>query len=186
MGLCSSKQRQDLPEILIFRGAGCAFTDGRHILAGYQPQKKTPGISGFGGHREGEESYLETAYRETVEEMFHVSGAQLPDSLVPTLLSRMAPQEVKVLNGYILVVFSFRDLQTFLKICKRSGLRSPLYSPMPTTLLDVIQKRSVCLSAELSSLCLLPVVHHEGKSSSFVKPEFVKDLRLFQAHKETS
>lgn len=186
MGLCSSKQRQDLPEILIFQGAGCAFTDGRHILAGYQPQKKTPGISGFGGHREGEESYLETAYRETVEEMFHVSGTQIPATLLPTLRTRMVPQEVKVLNGYILVVFSLQDLHTFLKICKRSGLRSPLYSRMPTTLLDVIQSRGGSVSAELSSLCLLPVVHHEGKASSFVKPEFVKDLRLFQAHKETS
>ena len=53
-----------------FRAAGSVFTDSKIILAGYQPRKKKPFISGIGGKREEGESYMDTAIRETVEELF--------------------------------------------------------------------------------------------------------------------
>ena len=50
-----------------FMGAGCIFTNGTHVLAGFQPNKKSPAISGFGGKRHGTETFTQTALRETLE-----------------------------------------------------------------------------------------------------------------------
>lgn len=169
-----------LPVLPPHMGAGCVFTDGKHIVAGYQPEKKKPGITGIGGHREGEETYLETAYRETIEEIFHVTKEAIPVSLLPSLLQNLHPRMVKMKKGYVLVVFSFEDLAVFLKLCQTSGLRSPLYTKMPKTLIEMIQSRQIDLKAEISILCLLPVVKHEGRMKHFVNPAFVDDLRLYQ------
>lgn len=156
-------------------GAGCVFTDGKHILAGYQPHKKHPGITGIGGHKEGEETYMETAYRETIEELFHVST--IPIGLIDKLIRKMTPKNIKMKKGYVLVSFDFEDLHQFLRLCKKSGLRSPLYKTIPKTLLETIQLRGTDLKAEISSLCLLPVVYHCGKNKDFVNPYFLQDLR---------
>lgn len=158
-------------------GAGCVFTDGKHILCGYQPHKKRPGITGIGGHKEGEETYLQTAYRETLEELFHVTNTTIPVDLIDKLIRSLRPKKIKMKKGYVLVTFDFTDLQQLLKICKKGGLRSPLYPRMPKTLLETIQMRAYDAKAEISALCLLPVVYHDGKAKDFVNPYFIQDLR---------
>jgi hypothetical protein len=77
----------------------------------------------------------------------------------------------------VIVTFDFTDLHQFLKLCKKSGLRSPLYSQLPKTLLETIQLRGHDAKAEISSLCLLPVVYHDGKAKDFVNPYFIQDIR---------
>lgn len=158
-------------------GAGCVFSDGKHILCGYQPHKKRPGITGIGGHKEGEETYLQTAYRETIEELFHVTNTQIPVGLLDALVRTMAPRKIKMKKGYVIVSFTFDDLVLFLKVCKKKGLRSPLFPTFPKTLVDVVHKRGYDAKAEISVLCLLPVVFHEGKAKDFVNPYFIQDLR---------
>lgn len=166
-----------LPSYPHHMGAGCVFTDGKHILAGYQPHKKHPGITGIGGHKEEGETYLQTAYRETIEEIFHVSKQQIPIGLIDTLIRTMTPRKIKLKKKYALVIFSFQDLQLFLKTCSKAKLRSPLYTTMPKTLLETIQLRGYDTKAEISVLCLLPVVSHDGKAKHFVNPYFIQDLR---------
>lgn len=166
-----------VPNYPAHMGAGCIFTDGKHILCGYQPHKKKPGITGIGGHKEGEETYLETAYRETIEELFHVTNTQIPIGLIDKLVRTMAPKKIKMKKGYVMVTFDFTDLQQFLKLCKKSGLRSPLYNKIPLTLLETIQQRGTDLKAEISVLCLLPIVYHDGKAKDFVNPYFIQDIR---------
>jgi hypothetical protein len=158
-------------------GAGCVFTDGKHILCGYQPHKKKPGITGIGGHKEGDETYLQTAYRETIEELFHVTNTTIPVGLLDTLIRTMRPKKIKMKKGYVLVTFDFTDLQQLLKVCKKAGLRSPLYKKIPKNLMEAIQLREIDLKAEISCLCLLPVVFHDGKAKDFVNPYFIQDLR---------
>jgi 8-oxo-dGTP pyrophosphatase MutT (NUDIX family) len=53
-------------------GAGCIFTDGNLILAGYQP--KGPYISGIGGSSFDGEEPIVTAMREVMEELLGISG----------------------------------------------------------------------------------------------------------------
>ena len=157
-------------------GAGCVFTDGNHVLAGYQPHKKNPCITGIGGHREGEETYLETAYRETIEELFHVTLAEIPKGLIDVLIHTLKPRKITMKKGYVLVTFPFEDLPVFLKICKNKGLRSPLYRTMPKTLLQLIQTRGFDPKAEISSLALLPVVKTHPEFRNFVHPLFIQDM----------
>ncbi len=163
-----------VPSFPVFMGAGCEFTDGNHILAGYQPHKEKPCISGIGGHAEQGETYLQTAYRETIEEIFHVSA--IPNGLVDTLIRKMAPKDVRIKKGYVILRFTFQDLEKLLQLCKQAKLQSPLYPKLPRTLLEVIQQRSIHKDAEISSLCLLPVVNHNIRVGQFIHPAFVHDI----------
>ena len=70
-----SKDNFDLnndPNFNNYKGAGCIFTDNNLILAGYHPFKKTPYISGIGGGKQKNETYIITALRELVEELLSV------------------------------------------------------------------------------------------------------------------
>lgn len=165
-----------IPAYPAHMGAGCVFTDGKHVLGGYQPHKKKPGISGIGGHKEGEESYLQTAYRETIEEFFHVTNTTIPIGLVDRLVRQMRPKKIQMKKGYVLVTFDFRDLQQFLKLCKKAGLRSSLYPTLPKNLLEVIQMRRYDLTAEISSFALLPIIKNHKKLRNFVNPLFIQDM----------
>jgi len=171
----SATQHVALPNYTSFMGAGCVFTDGKHVLGGYQPHKSKPGITGIGGHREGEETYLQTAYRETIEEVFHVK--HIPVGLIKKLETHLKPRKIAKTKGYVLLTFTFDDLCQFLKLCKKSGLRSPLYDVFPTTLITMIQSRGYDLEAEISSLALLPVVKSHQRLKNFVHPLFIEDMR---------
>jgi hypothetical protein len=163
-----------VPSFPVFMGAGCEFTDGKHILAGYQPHKEKPCISGLGGHAETGETYLQTAYRETIEEIFHVSV--IPNGLIDTLIRKMAPKDVRIKKGYVILRFTFQDLEKLLKLCKQSKLQSPLYPKLPRNLFETIQQREFHKEAEISSLCLLPVVNHNIRVGQFIHPAFVHDI----------
>jgi hypothetical protein len=162
------------PSYPVFMGAGCEFTDGNHILGGYQPNKERPCISGIGGHTEQGETYLQTAYRETIEEIFHVS--KIPVGLIDTLIRTMSPQSIRMKKGYVILRFTFQDLEKMLKLCKQANLQSPLYTKFPRTLIETIQQRKSSKDAELSTLCLLPVVNHNTQKGQFVHPAFVHDI----------
>lgn len=155
--------------------AGCVITNGKHILAGYQPHKNTPGISGFGGHKEGIETFLETAYRETIEELYNIPSYKIPSGLVTTLTSTLKPSSIKMREDYVMVFLTFQDFEVFLKICKSAGIESPLFSKPPLTLSDAIHKRAYDSTAEISHLCLLPIVSH-SPNMSFVSREFLEDI----------
>ena len=163
-----------------FKAAGVAFTNGVHVLAGYQPHKKHPSISGIGGSRESGESYMQTALRECVEELFEPSS--IPKALLPKL-TEITPQKVIQSKSYINAIYSFDDLQSMLTIMKRLGLRSPLYETFPKNLTELIMNRvptgalSGAKAAEISHLALLPVVTQAAET--FMDPYFVADMPAF-------
>jgi hypothetical protein len=155
-----------------YTAAGVAFTDGRHVIAGYQPHKKGPGISGIGGGREPcDVSYMATALRETVEELFE------PQAIPKTLLSKLAtiaPQKVLQTGSYINVIYTFDDLHAMLKIMKRGGLVSPLYTAFPKTLTELVMTRTPTDTCEISHLSLLPVI-----TGLAIDPYFIADMPAF-------
>lgn len=157
-----------------FMGAGCVFTDGKHVLAGYQPNKRNPCITGIGGHKEKDETYYQTAFRETVEELFHLQ--KLPPQLLPTLLSELRSRKEQNHKNYIILHYDFEDLKKFLQICKKCGIESPLYKKTPKTLLQLLQERSIVTTAEITHLCLLPVVK-DFQGKQLVHPSFIQDMR---------
>lgn len=164
-----------------FNAAGVAFTNGRHVLAGYQPHKKHPSISGIGGSREIGESYMETALRECVEELFEPTS--IPKSLFAKLAT-IAPQKVIQSDTYINVIYSFDDLEAMLKLIKRSGLTSPLYIAFPKNIQELIMNRIPAASlgpakeVEITHLALLPVIEHAA--DTFMDPYFMADMASFK------
>ena len=158
-----------------FKGAGMLFTDGNLILAGYQPHKSKPSVSGIGGRKKKGEIYWETALRETLEELLELET--FPKSLYTEIQTTIYPKKFKLRNGYANFHYSFDDLITILELLSKHQLKSPLYESFPTTLTDLLfqRKHNDVKTAEISQLCLLPVVHHNLRTP-FVDNYFVMDM----------
>jgi ADP-ribose pyrophosphatase YjhB (NUDIX family) len=155
----------------MIRAAGCLFTDGIHVLAGYQGGKQPPCISGFGGHCEMDEPVFQTALRETVEELFGVETVS--PQLLHQLETGLPPKDSIQQNCYRCFVFDFKDLELLLKTVKDSGLQSSLYSTLPLTVSDLLFQRTVSLPTEIRHLCLLPCL-----PSLYIDPCFQEDIRI--------
>ena len=155
-----------------YTSAGCIFTNGTHIIAGYQPNKPNPCISGLGGKKEEGETVLQTAIRETIEELF--GFYDFPEIVLKVCL--LEPMQVFHNGKYGMVVYSFCDLEKILVIVKESGKVSPLYAEMPVSLNDLLFLRMEG-KAEISHLCVLPLLKHE-KKYPFIEPYFLKDLQM--------
>ena len=148
--------------------AGCLFTNGTHVLAGYQGT-----INGIGGKAEEGEEPQATALRETMEEIFGIS--------FDIEKIRLTTQKIIVKKEYTIFVYTFDDLEKMCSILKEGQAVSPMYSEIPTTVWDLITKR-LPNDSEVRSLCILPVVDHP-RHIPFVEPYFVSDIRSLTKNK---
>ena len=141
--------------------AGCLFTNGTHVLAGYQGS-----ISGIGGKAEEEEPQT-TALREMLEEIFGVS--------FDIEKIRIKPKKIIMKHEYSIFVYSFEDLEAMCGVLRLCGVESPMYSEIPSTIWDLIVKRRP-VESEVKALCLLPVVD-QPRHIPLVEPYFTSDIR---------
>ena len=147
--------------------AGCVFKNDTHILAGYQPRKRC--INGIGGKpEEGEDSHR-TAVREMLEEVFGVCSDELIQAVYQIPYSEKIEKK-----SYTMYIYSFEDLENICKIVKDS----PFYTMIPETVWELVIKR-VAITAEISHLCILPLVEHD-KKLPFVEPYFVGDIQAIR------
>lgn len=168
------------PDEREYKAAGCVFTDGGLILGGYQPYKMYPFISGIGGARENGEDHLETALRETVEELFNIREPDIPSNLISTLVEQFIPRTIIQNGSYVMLVYNFKDLDKFLAICKSYKVVSPLYAKFPTTLDSLLFTRNGRKGdPEISQLAILPVVPDHDPDNPFVDPRFISDMAMF-------
>ena len=161
--------------------AGVLFTNGTHVLGGYQPKKDSPCISGIGGKRElRDTSFLYTGLREFLEEIFAIeplAGVGGPNpSYIELIQEHVTPLRIVELGGYINIVYSFTDLETILTLLNANSATSRLYDTFPLTLNDLIFTRKISDDQEITHLAILPRVstHSDGP---FVGREFIKDMR---------
>lgn len=171
------KKMQKNPE---FRGAGCLFTNGDVVLAGYQTKRGDIIISGLGGNREEGESYLETALRETVEELFDIK--EVPSTLIEDLKGALKPlsvkgKEVEGWGIYVTVVYTFEHLHTLLKYAKRAHIKTRVYETFPTTVSDLLLQRKASKGSsppEIGYLTIIPI--DSDYAGAPIKPEFLEDM----------
>jgi hypothetical protein len=156
-----------------YEAAGCAFTDGKLILAGYQPNKPQPFISGLGGAKAEGETPFDTALRETLEELFEVQDP--PQALLSELEATLTPSSVLQNGTYIMFVFSFADLEAILRLAKLHIAHTKMYSTFPETLVELVFGRQSQPEAEISHLVLLPLVRHDS-ANPFVSADFLQDI----------
>ena len=166
-----------------YKAAGSVFTDGKIILAGYQPLKRQPFISGIGGKKEKGETYMQTAMRETLEELFEFKT--IPSKLIEELKVSVIPQKVLQNGNYIIVLYTFKDLADMLKIINKYKLQTLLYDAFPMNLMERIfnRKLQVEFKPEISHLALLPLIEH-AKADPFVNSFFVEDMPILMKHLE--
>jgi hypothetical protein len=161
------------PPIDSFEAAGVVFADKNTILAGYQPKKKAPGITGIGGRRQGEETYVETAFRECLEELFDWNFVDT--ALINKITRITTPLHILNYDGYVNIVYTFDDLMKVLKVVRGAGMKSRLYKKFPLNLNDLILKRNQSFSSEIQGLGLLPLVYYSHKHP-IVQSEFREDI----------
>ena len=155
------------PIISKFDSAGTLFTNGTHVLAGYQKDPTSPTVSGIGGKREGSEWYMETAIRETVEELFHIDP--VPATLIRRIILSVEPTRVEKMGSYVLVIYNFKDLEKILEIVRNEIKLSPVYKTLPKTVSDLMLERILAPDsrAEITHLCLVPLVKNAKMDISF-------------------
>ena len=154
--------------------AGVLFTNGSHVLGGYQPKKESPCISGIGGKRElRDTSCIYTALREFIEEIFAIEPSP---SYIELIQEHVTPLRIVELGGYINCVYSFTDLEKILGLLSTKGIASPLYTSFPMTLSDLMFTRKDTEDQEITHLAILPRISTHG-DGPFVGREFVKDMK---------
>ena len=156
--------------MLEFDGAGCLFTDGELVLAGYQPKKGVKLISGFGGLRKVGENYFVTAMREVLEELLEIKPSE---QLLAILNTEFQPSRVIINGTYIVLQYNLNDIGTLLDIVARYYSHSPIYSDLPVTLVELVFRRKHLKGMEIPHLLLLPLVN-----DLIIDPNFRKDIEL--------
>jgi hypothetical protein len=145
--------------------AGIMFTDGKHVLAGYN--QHTMKISGIGGKAKRNETAIHTAIRETVEELFELE--EIPQELSEMLYNNLLFDNLFTRGDYTTFIMDFKyDLQIFFDTISKFILRSRVYSTIPKTLEELLMTRIVAPEAELSHLMLLPCVYNIDLSTCFL------------------
>jgi hypothetical protein len=154
-----------------YTSAGCLFVSQTHTLAGYQPGKMVPCISGIGGKREERDSgVMETALREMLEEVLGIyESARFMGALAGV-------EYITMIRGrnYVNIVYSFLALEKILAIVQSAGGQSPYYKVFPLTLNELIFSREAA-GAEIVHFALLPLV----PDLPCIDPYFAKDLAKF-------
>jgi hypothetical protein len=162
------QKKQVKPIIDSVTAAGCIFTNETHILAGYQPNKTTPYISGFGGNRLEGEPYEHTAVREMIEELFDIEATY---DMITRILNDLKPLRSIKHTGYMVLQYTFEDLDKIIKYLEPNGVNSTLYKVWPKNLYDLIFTRTPTKSSEISIICLLPFV-----KDIVIDDKFKKDI----------
>jgi hypothetical protein len=159
-----------------FNAAGCIFTDGTLVLAGYQPKKSVKLISGFGGSRKVGEGYFDTAMREVLEELLEIKPTE---QLLHALNLEFQPSRVMINGSYIVLQYSLDDINTLLDIVGRYYSNSPIYTTMPMNLVDLVFKRRYLKGMEVLNVIVLPLVN-----DCVIDRNFRKDIDLIESHKQ--
>ena len=157
------------------KGAGCIFTDGNLVIAGYQPNKIRPIISGLGGSKLKCEDVLETAHREFLEEMFGFEKNVL-SKLHFHMQKHFTPQCIFANGNYMNFVYSFEDLVKMLHLFQSFSIQSKFYDKFPQTISELIFNRKNLVDAEVQQIVLLPLV-----KNIVISPDFVNDINLMLA-----
>jgi hypothetical protein len=156
---------------IVIKGAGCIFTNGKLILAGYQPYKKVPVISGIGGSCNSGEDYIDTAHRELLEELFGFEGDLT--NLIMLVKNTVSSSKYITDGPYINLVYNFDDLSAILVLLNKQSAHSKFYDKFPQCIEDLLLKRKLIQGAEIQHLILLPVIQNLP-----IADEFIKDIRV--------
>lgn len=133
---------------------GCIFTDGIYVLAGLQVKHERKLVSGFGGKALDAEESIHAALRETIEELLELFD--IPH-IVDDIFVHFIPRRFFQNGTYLLLQYTFEDLEDILKTIQSYNVVSPVYEAFPLTIQDLLFKRARSETAEIQALAFLPM-----------------------------
>lgn len=142
--------------------AGFLFTNGTHVLAAAASSAAATKmvLSGLGGKVEAarDPTPFHTAWRETLEELFHLNTITCPIPVPPPEFLALMPRELKT-GTYIEYVYSFEELLLLLRLLSLTPIvsQSPCYKTFPLTLEQLLFERHAPPDAEIKSLAIVPL-----------------------------
>lgn len=179
-----------------YYGAGLHFIDEADgsIIAGAQPHKKKPCISGFGGKAEPcDRSSVVTAYRETIEEL---CGVSVDEEFIRGLINDLGlvPLSSAPVDGYVYYLLSQRDMVSiigYVWMRRRAFIRYYVGPYAPQSVEEVVRCRVWFSEAEEDphhEVGQLYVLHmpagtaeDQGQDGLPLDPSFAKDLKIIHA-----
>ena len=112
-------------------------------------------ISGIGGKPIGNETPIETAFRETIEELF---GIQPSSTLIEVLVDNFGFRPELKNGSYTMFVYTIDELLRFLCVVKSHSGPSPYYTTFPTSLDSLLFDRRTPPNVEVIHLCMVPII----------------------------
>ena len=149
---------------------GCIFTDKTYVLAGLQVKKERKLVSGFGGMALEQEESIHAALRETVEELLGLFDVP---QIIDDLFVHFLPKRFFQNGPYLLLQYSFEDLEDILKTIRDYNVNSLYYDTFPLNVQDLLFCRKKNKDAEIQCLALLPL--EEGMQ---LDDAFLSDIAL--------
>jgi hypothetical protein len=158
-----------------YTAAGIFFTEKGQFLSGFQ--RKTRQWTGFGGKKKNSENSLETAVRETVEELFEISLRQneIQELIFHLLLSQATPTTTQR-GSYIFYTMKFDAIFTIIDFLFQNGMKTALYHPnYPSTMKGLIDDRWSSTKDEMEKIGLYRFSEIQELKNMF-DPHFLADL----------
>lgn len=153
--------------------AGIMFVSDQHVLAGYSAKGY---IDGFGGKCVGRETDMETALRETFEELLSIP---VPKCVSERMGDDLWPLYVNIEPDYTLFIYLFEDLELMLALTDAQSIQSPLYDVFPLTISELLFGRKNYGCTEIQQLVLLPRLPR--LSDTVITDHLIRDMRLASA-----
>ena len=147
-------------------GCGLLVIEKGYALAGLTP--KLGRYSGIGGKQLPGETLRQTAFRESLEELYGIVPCT---SLVNSLVTGFITKPLIDRDGYYYILMTFSDVNSMCSIVKTYVGESPYYKTFPASVLDLVLNRYPSDEAEITELTLIKY----SNNPSTVDGEFIKD-----------
>jgi len=146
-------------------GAGCLFIQSGFALVGYSQKYKH--FSGFGGKQNAGETPIQTALRETSEELLGIDPTKADLEQLEKLLEN---KKLITRNNYAILVLKIDDISVFSTIF--GDRMSPYYKTIPKNCSRFILERNPTETAEITDMKVIKVV---SPVNGDVDKEFIED-----------
>jgi hypothetical protein len=157
-----------------WHGAGILFTSHNTVLVGYKIVNDNWQISGFGGKRNEDETYYQTAIRETLEELYEVP---ITNEMIDYVVRRLEYTKVVNNNGYILIICKLSKITEFMLAAVHFMFDTPLYETLPYSATALIGERNDKFSSEFHYLGFMSTKLIVSKTGSVdCDPNLISDM----------
>jgi 8-oxo-dGTP pyrophosphatase MutT (NUDIX family) len=152
----------------MIKAAGILFIQDSLFLAAYNPRSQI--WSGIGGKIEQDETMMQAAFRETLEELF---GLKPVKTIVDECVQLFSSNKTLTRANYAYIPVRFDQLKDITAILNAHAYTSPYYTTLPDNVRELVHLRQTPDYAEITSLKIVDYFNHDDD----VSEELLEDYR---------